>query len=121
MALTTRLVKQRLSNWYALAAVISTGLQMPEFPDHGTQIVLADYDSFIFGDYHYTFLNISSETVIPADQYSQHSKRPVETALSEDNNYSDDDFVVRPNYVKEITIKVASFKIDKSPPKIYID
>lgn len=109
-----------LSNWY-VAAVISTGLQMPELPGVEPRALLGHYIP------HYPDTNNSlafsrpapTETVIPITPACNFITS-VETQLTQVES-DDEDITVRPKYVKEVKMKVGSFKIDKSLPKIFID
>lgn len=116
---TTKGIKL-LSNWY-VAAVISTGLQMPELPGAEPQLLLGHHTP------HYpdignplAFSGLApTETVIPITPACNFIPS-VETQMTQVES-DDEDFTVHPKYVKEIKMKVGSFKIDRSLPKIFID
>lgn len=117
---TTKGIK--LSNWYAVAAVISTGLQMPELPGVEPMILLGQ-DMPHYPDPRYV---LGSHSLTPTETVIQltplgHFIPSVETRMTQVDDDDNIDFVVRPKYVKEGVIKVGSFKIDRSIPKIFFD
>lgn len=115
----TRLTKYNY-NWYTVAAV-ATALQMSVDNDIEAKS-LTKARCIDVRDFSTVGSIPSTSTVLAFD--SKNFEASVNTVLSANDIEDQDDFTdvaIKPRYVKQFKIKVATIKIDKSLPKIFVD
>lgn len=114
----TRLKGNGRFGWYALALVSTTRLQPSAVQESALKMYHleeARLRQIIFDDF-----NVSG-TVLPLSRFDLAAVSEPSADQEDYNAFLEDDFVISPIYVNEFKIKVGSFKIDKSLPKIFID